>query len=141
MPRIYRAMKRDADGQPVVDDSGRGLGVRIPPRRPADVDLETQGRVLLNGKGMSVSPAWRQLPPHLIPQRLKGLFPRARGSDQLHCFAMGQGGFQDGPLVRGLRLVVTDPDHGHVATEALVLLGDYQADLAATRDSWTIDEG
>jgi hypothetical protein len=53
MPLVFRAMKKDEAGLPTVEPSARGLGVRT----GIDVDLDSQGNALANGKGVSVSPA------------------------------------------------------------------------------------
>ena len=141
MPKIYRSMKKAEDGKPVVDASGKGLGVRgTPVNGVTDVDLDDQGRVALNGKGMSVAPAWRSLPYFLIPERLNDKVSRARGSNQLRCFTMGEGPFADSPVTDALELLVDKPNHGVVAPRGLGPLDDYQADLAATRDAWAEDE-
>ncbi len=141
MPKIYRSMKKAEDGKPVVDASGKGLGVRgAPVNGVADVDLDDQDRVVLNGKGMSVAPAWRSLPYFLIPERLKDKVPRARGANRLCCFATGEGPFAAGPVSDALELLVDKPTHGIVAPRGLAPLDHYQASLAATRDSWTEDE-
>jgi hypothetical protein len=141
MPKIYRSMKKAEDGKPAVEASGKGLGVRgMPVNGVADVDLDDQDNVILNGKGMSVAPAWRSLPYFLIPERLKDKVPRARGSDQLRCFTTGEGPFADGPVADALELLVDKPIHGVVAPAGLVALDRYQADLAATRDAWSEDE-
>src|SRR5438445_192523 len=121
MPKIYRSMKKTGDDKPVVDASGKGLGVRgVPTNGVLDVDLDDQGRGVLNGKGMSVAPAWRALPYFLIPERLKDRVPRARGSNGLSCFTMGDGPFADGPVADGLDLLVDKPTHGVVAPRGLV---------------------
>jgi len=57
-------MKKDADDLPTV--SATSLGVR--PGK--DVDLDAQNNVLVNGKGMSVAPNWREINIHRIPKRL-----------------------------------------------------------------------
>lgn len=141
MPKIVRAMKKAEDGKPVVEASANGLGVRGPSAvgRP-DVDLDDRGAVILNGKGMSVAPDWRDLPKHRIPIRLKAEVPNATGNPNLVCFRMGQGPFRDGPVSDGLELLVDRPGHGVVAPRGLVPLDRYQDHLAATRDLWTIDE-
>jgi hypothetical protein len=142
MPKLFRTMKKDGDGKPVVDATGKGLGVRgIPVNNVVDVDLDEEGRVILNDKGMSVAPDWRVLPPHLIPRRLRDQFPEAIGSPQLHCFVMGDGPFQDGPMAEGLELKRDSPRHGVVSPQSLVMLDQYQKDLAATRGLWIVDEG
>ena len=54
MPKIYRSMKED-NGKPVIEATNNGLGVRVSPSSTVtDVDLDPDGKVILNGKGMSV---------------------------------------------------------------------------------------
>jgi hypothetical protein len=133
-------MRRD-DGKPTVDATGKGLGVRgIPVNGVIDVDLDEDGNVILNAKGMSVAPAWRDLPYFLIPKRLKAIFPAARGSSELYCFTTGEGNFADGPIADGLDLKTDSPKHGVVVPRASVPLDQFQSDLAKTRASWVIDE-
>ena len=84
MPRVYRAMRNDQDGLPTVARAATGLGVRIGP----DIDLDPQNNAIINHKGMSVSPAWRQLPLFRLPKRLGG-----QGSNSTFCFATGAGVF------------------------------------------------
>lgn len=55
MPTVFRVMRKDADDLPTVNQTS--LGVR--PGR--DVDLDAQNNVLVNGKGMSVAPHWRDI--------------------------------------------------------------------------------
>jgi hypothetical protein len=143
MPKIYRVMKKDQDDKPVVDTSGKGLGVRTTPVNGiSDVDLDEAGRVLRNAKGMSVVPNWRDLPIYLIPKRFdrEGKFPGARCPHDVYCFSMGEGPFADGPLADGLDLKSDGAKHGLVVPRELVPLDRYQADLAATRDLWKRDE-
>lgn len=141
MPRMYRTMRADPEGKPVVENTGKGLGVRVAPvNGVADVDLDADGQVMLNGKGMSVAPSWRSLPPFLRPRRLKELCPGSRGNDDLRCFVMGEGPFEDSIINDDLTLETDSPTHGVVAPRALVSAQDYQAHLAATRNAWTVDE-
>jgi hypothetical protein len=93
MPKIYRAMKRAADGLPLVGKQSKELGIREPPSAYADLDLDFTNQVVLNGRGMSAAENWRHLLPHLIPKRLqaKGLSADASGSNSLACFTMGVG--------------------------------------------------
>jgi hypothetical protein len=141
MPKIYRVMRKADDDLPIVDASGKGLGVRgTPVNGIVDVDLDEGGNVILNGKGMSVAPAWRALPYFLDPRRLKHLFPGARGAADTYCFTMGDGLFQDGPVAAGLNLKQDTPQHGNVVPQQLVLLERFQADVGATRKNWTIEE-
>ncbi|MFI5459521.1 MAG: hypothetical protein ACHRXM_29190 [Isosphaerales bacterium] len=142
MPTIYRAMKQADDGSPVVGSSSKELGVRVPPNPNADIDLDEDGDVILNGKGMSVAENWRGLPPHLVPKRLKPIFPGAAGSNQLACFRFGQGPFSPGLLNSRLSLVLKGHDihAGNVVPAHSVPERQFQDDLAATQADWTIDE-
>ena len=51
--------------------SQTSLGIR--PGR--DVDLDAQNNVLVNGKGMSVAPSWRDINVNRIPKRLRPIMP------------------------------------------------------------------
>ena len=141
MPKLFRVMKKGDDQKPIVDATGKGLGVRgIPVNGVVDVDLDDEGFVALNGKGMSVVPAWRDLPFFLVPLRLKDQFPGARGAIDCYCFAMGHGTFQNGTIADGLHLQQDSPKHGNVVPQQRVVLDQFQIDLAATRESWNVDE-
>ncbi len=123
MPKIYRAMRRADDGKPSVDASGKGLGVRGDAVNGiVDVDVNEEGNVVMNGKGMSVAPAWRDLPIFLISNRLRDKVPGARGAAGLHCFTFGTGPFADGPVAEGLDLKVDSPKHGLVVPRVSVPL-------------------
>ena len=142
MPTVYRSMKRDDDGLPRVGSNSSELGVRVPPNPHADVDLDENGFVVLNEKGMSVVEHWSRLPPWLIPTRLKPLAKDARGSDALSCYRIGDGPFEPKPLNDSLALALKphDPLAGVVAPLRTVPAEQYQKDLAATRDDWVSDE-
>lgn len=144
MPKIYRAMKRAADGLPTVGNRSKELGVREPPDAHADVDVDSQNEVVLNGRGMSVAESWRHLLPHLIPKRLqaRGLCADASGSNSLACFTMGAGGFMSGPMNASLYLALKPNDSyaGNVVPTTAVRLAQFQSDLSATREQWLIDE-
>ncbi len=134
-------MRKEQDEKPVVDATGKGLGVRVEPvRGVSDVDVDDQNRVILNGKGLSVAPNWRELPFFLIPKRLQHQVKAARGSASLFCFTMGDGAFADDRVAEQLSLRVDRPNHGCVVPSQLVSVERFQADLAATRDDWHIDE-
>ena len=142
MPTIYRAMKQTHDGLPLVGSNSKELGVRIPPNSNPDIDLGENGHVILNGKGMSVAAKWRGLLPHLIPKRLKPIFPSATGSNTLACFRFGQGAFLAGPLNARLSLVLKTHDTyaGNVVPTQSTPESQFQIELAATQGEWTIDE-
>lgn len=141
MPKIFRAMKKADDEKPVAGATSSSLGVRIPGgSQKADIDVDEKGLVILNSKGMSVSPGLRDLPSFCIPERLRDKFPDATGSNKSFCFSMGEGPFVNGPLTVDLDFVVDTAKHGLVTPRVAVTLTQLQADLASTRDLWTIDE-
>src|SRR4051794_13142165 len=82
MPQVFRAMRRDEDGLPTVDRAANALGVRL----GTDLDVDPRNNAVVNHKGMSVSPGWRDLPIFRIPRRLGG-----QGSNNTHCFTTGTG--------------------------------------------------
>jgi len=53
---------------------------------------------------------------------------------------MGDRLFQDEPIAQGLELRCDTATHGNVVPELLVLLSEFQQDLANTRDQWIVDE-
>lgn len=142
MPRIYRTMKRADDGYPVVEATARGLGVRVPPDQRPDIDVDSAGNVVLNGRGMSVAEHWRHIYPGMIPARLDDGHNGARGSDELHCWRMGEGQFAAGSLADKLQLIIKEHDRkaGLVIPAGEMSVHDYQAALAATREQWIEDE-
>lgn len=142
MPLIYQSMQRDGD-RPRIDRSATALGVRIRvegENKPEDIPVDILGRVFPATGGMSVVPSWRSLPAHRLPARLKHLCPKARGRDDFSCWKMGEGDFKDGPLASGLNFRRDTATHGLVEPAQVVPLEIYEADLAETRDQWTIDE-
>jgi hypothetical protein len=142
MPTIYRAMKRAADDLPIVGVNSKELGVRVPPTSHADIDLDPNGNIVPNGRGMSVAGNWRNLLPHLVPKRLKSIFPGASGSNSLACFKLGNGPFQAGPINNQLSLLLKnhDPRTGNIVPSQLSSAQEFVDYLAATRGNWSIDE-
>ncbi len=142
MPKIYRAMKGATDNLPVVEPSARSLGVRVPPSPRADVDIDSNGCVIRNQKGMSVAKQWRDLPRHRIPERLDDGELGAIGPNSDRCWKMGTGLFQPGEVSADLDLVIKshDPAKGNVVPNQTIPLAQFQAALAATRDQWVVDE-
>jgi hypothetical protein len=143
MPCIYRAMKKADDDLPVVEPGARGLGVRQPPSPYADVDVDSDGNVVLNGQGMSVARHWRDLPKHRIPERLDDGEIGAIGSNLDYCWKMGDGPFQRAPIAEGLELIPKKDDttRGNVAPIRSVSLAQFQSHLGSTRNRWVVDEG
>jgi hypothetical protein len=136
MPLVFRVMKRDDDGLPTVEQSASGLGVRP----GIDIDVDRQGNAVVNGKGMSVSPAWRVLPIFRIPKRLRGIVPGARRTNNTFCFRAGNRPFQQGAFAAGLALEPDSATHGCITPVQLAPLRQYERDLAATRADWQVDE-
>jgi hypothetical protein len=132
-------MRKAEDGFPIVARSTSGLGVRVPgmtpPAQKVDVDVDANGDVILNDKGMSVNPRWKDILPNFLPMRCGGFAPNNR-----FCFKMGDGPFVKGAFATGLELIPDSPNHGVVAPDQTMLLADYQAHIAATRLLWQIDE-
>lgn len=141
MPRIVRPMLVEADGLPRVGSAAKCLGVREPPSRHADVDLDAAGEVCQNRKGLSVNADWRDLPMHLIPEHLDDGFNGARGKG-MRVFVHGAGDFREGAVTAELELLHKPgtSTSGVVAPAAAFTLAAYQQHLAATRPEWSVDE-
>lgn len=139
MAYIYRAMLREGN-QPAVGGLGKALGVRLPPDPHPDIVPNEEGAVLPQTGGMSVVPDWRKLPYFLIPQRLKHLVPKARGSNELVCWRMGESHFVAGGLTDRLSLRIDRPSHALIEPRDSMSARDFQSALAATRTQWLPDE-
>src|SRR5437879_4603686 len=78
MPLVYRAMQSEKDGPMVGHERSDTLGVREADVQPVD------GLVHPGAGGMSVSRSKQELPPHLIPKRLRTQgYPEARRGSTL----------------------------------------------------------
>lgn len=142
MPKMFRPMKRDDDGQPITGTNSKELGVRIPPNKFADVDVNEDGTVELNGRGMSVAADWKGLKPHLIPKRLKSIVSGAVGSNSLSIYCLGEGEFSEGGIDDHLALALKPQStrNGNVVPINQILLDKFLSYLAATRDRWMVAE-
>jgi hypothetical protein len=127
-------MKKGSDGWPMVSQTSLGV------RPGIDIDLDPQSNVLVNGKGMSVAPNWKDINVNRIPKRLRPIVAGARGSNNTFCFRMGTGAFVQGAFASGLTLEPDTGTHGNVAPAQVVPLATYEADIAATRPEWQEDE-
>ncbi len=134
MPTVYRVMRKEADNLPTVSQTSLGV------RPGTDIDFDSQNNVLVNGKGMSVAPNWRNININRIPKRMRPLLAGAGGSNTWFCFRTGSGSFQQGEFATGLTLEPDSATHGNVAPVQVVPLTTYEADLAATRLDWVEDE-
>lgn len=143
MPTVFRSMKAADDGLPVIGDQAKELGVRVPPNPHPDISVDANTNlVVLDGSGMSVVANWRLLPPHLIPIRLALVVKKAKGPNSLLCYRLGNGPFVPGPLSAGLDLALKPNEtvRGNVLPSGPVTVIQFQADLAATRSQWVVDE-
>lgn len=119
------------------------LGARTPPNPLVDIPVDSAGMVHSGTGGISVAPELKNLPMLLIPARLKHLFPKARGNDELVCWRWGDGSFKGSAVSPGL---VFRPDpkkpnkHGFVEPANSMLIDQYQQALAETQDQWVRDE-
>ena len=134
MPRVFRVMRKEGEGLPTISPTSLGVRAGI------NVDLDAQNNVLVNGKGMSVAPHWRDINVNRIPKQRRPVVPGAGGSNNTFCFRAGKGGFVQGPFANGLTLEPDSPRHGNVAPVQVVPLATYEADIAATRPDWQEDE-
>ena len=135
MPRVFRVMKKDAnDNLPVVAQNSLGA------RPQTDVDVDAQNNVQVNGKGMSVSPNWRDInhKPHSETKaRRRSGGPR----EQQHVLLSARnrpiraGSSYERPDARTRRTT-----HGNVAPVQVVQFPAYEGYLAATRPDWIEDE-
>ena len=89
---------------------------------------------------MSVVPTWRDLPSYRIPRRLRALVPDAAGKDEDVIWRLGEGPFAPGAITAELSLRPDRTTHGLIEPAGAMTLDQYRAALAATRDSWQIDE-
>lgn len=129
-------MKRDESGDvPLVEASGRGLGVR-----PSDLAPCQHGLAHPNRGGMSVAPRLDALPPWRVPERLGHLVEGATGPDTDRVWVVGTGDFVDGVFAQGLSLRVTSATHAHIEPDDQRPFAQYEAHLAATAKLWTVGE-
>src|SRR5438552_8891962 len=114
VPKVYRTMF-DESGRPRVGQKRCMLGVR-PPGTPAtpDVDLEPNGDVSLNNKGMSVFRSFREIPLTLVPLHLADKVRGAVGPSIAHIWSLGSGPFVSGTITATLRLDARRGPHGNV---------------------------
>ena len=98
------------------------------------------GTVKPSNRGMSVAPSLAALPQALVPERLRGIRPGARGSDRLKVFRLETVALQSAGISDFLELVPTSSKHGVVQPSRPMLVIEYQGHLAATRPFWTVDE-
>lgn len=130
MQKIFRTMSCDG-AHPRVGTEPNCLGARV------GVDVHPVEGLVGPGGGLSVAPDWRELPGHLIPRRLKPLYPGAKGKREGDCiWYAGETPFTAGDFASGLCLRVTSPHHGQLEPAKHMSVNDYQNALADTRNAW-----
>jgi hypothetical protein len=122
---MFRAMKQDPNGYPVIGRSGRTLGVRIEgPVR--DIPVAEDGTVAPQTGGMSVAlDVPQNLPKPRLPKSLGG-----EGRDS--AFRMFVEALAPALLVRSDRY-----PHALVEPSARCALARYESDLVATCQHWS----
>ncbi len=117
-------MKKDRDGQPVIERSARGLGVRVDGGRP-DIRRGSDGNVRPESGGMSVVlDHAANLPRHRLPAELGGV-----GRDPVFRIS-------EEAIPATLSLRVAGHPHALVEPRAIRMLAEYEKDLASTRPAW-----
>jgi hypothetical protein len=111
----------------------------------ADVNVDANGNVSLDGGGMSVFPSivpaeLKRVPKRLIPLRLANKVPGAAGDDDMKIWTTGDGAFVSGPMTAMLNLNVTGRSHGTICPAHAMSLNDLQAELAKTQPDWIVQE-
>jgi hypothetical protein len=122
---MFRAMKEDTDGFPLIGRSSRTLGVRIEGLF-CDIPVAGDGSVAPRTGGMSVAlDAAQNLPKPRIPKSLGG-----EGRDPIFGMACGQ---------LPLTLIVRPEPYPHAFVEprSRCPLAQFESDLANTRHSWS----
>lgn len=125
-----------ADDLPEVGTANSSqLGARPGP----DVSVDAANDVVLDGKGMSVVPAWRDLDYGRIPRRLHPKLYGATGSNSCACFAHGAGAI-NADLILAPDAGAGSVTHGVVSPSRVMPEAQYNGAIAATRPNWVIDE-
>jgi hypothetical protein len=125
---IYRAMREDIDGHPVLGPSARTLGVRSGTGPNTDIPVQPSGTVLPQTGGMSAAPDQpRNLPAHRRPPAFGGW-----GQDPVWGLELndlpGDLHYEPDP--------VPAPRHGLVEPTSAMPLGSYERALESTRYDW-----
>lgn len=133
MPLMFRVMGKEDDDKPVIA-ADAGLGAR----EGTDFQVGDDTKVILNRHGMSVFSMWQKISPGRIPKRDGG-----GGEDTTFIFRMGEGPFVEANITPDLVFYPGQGKkkyHGEVAPIRPVTAAEYQAQLAATRDSWVLHD-
>jgi hypothetical protein len=122
---LYRPMKADLKGLPMIGRKRWGLGIRI--SGPYRDVTPVKGMVAPLGGGMSVARDWHDMQPGFVPLDLGGTNPR----DEMFSLA-------EEDLPPELHLRQSGPRKGHFVIEPrrTMPIGDYEVLLAGTQALW-----
>ncbi len=126
--KLFRSMREDVNGLPMIGPSGRMLGVRPGDGPTPDVLAVQASDVMLpNQGGMSVAPdnPWHLL-RHRRPQSLGG-----SGLDPVWSLETAE-------LGPNLQFRQDSPTHGVIEPLRAMTLQEYQEALSATRTRWKL---
>lgn len=125
---VFRCMTPDDDDFPMVQDTARGLGVRV----PGDIEPGSDGKVRPGAGGMSVAPLGiLHLPCHRRP---KAMGHGSTGHDADFVFELDPDDLSPLPLT----LREDSKTHALVEPDAVTSLGTFRGALAQTRNDWRI---
>lgn len=123
MALLFRSMRKDMDGRPLVAPTARGLGLRA-----AEIIVSNDGFVAPGAGGMSVSPA---TPLHLPPYRRP---PKYGGDGKDPVWKLDTADLPNSVTYRPDE--GPEPTHGLLEPAWAMTLEDFELGLAETRDSW-----
>ena len=128
---LFRTMRADTDGQPVVGRGFSMLGVRIAGPQP-DLRILDDGTIMPEAGGMSAFIDPRQMPKSLRPRNL----PEKPGESPFPCFSLA-----DAKLPSTLVFRKDKPYHGLVEPREQCAFEEYEGQLGATRTHWKVAYG
>jgi len=125
---LFRTMRADVDGHPIVGREFAMLGVRIAGPQP-DIRVLDDGTIKPEAGGMSAFIDPRKMPKSLRPRTLK----EKPGESPYPCFRLDEAKL---PVVLVFR---KDKDyHGLVEPRAQCAFEDFEAQLGETRVEWKV---
>jgi hypothetical protein len=125
---LYRTMRADADGFPLVGREFSMLGVRIA-GGPPDIRVLDDGTVKPESGGMSVFINPRKMPKSLRPRTLSD----KPGESPYPCFSI-----EESSLAQGLTFRKDKEFHGLIEPRTQCKLEDYEAEILTTRMKWKV---
>jgi len=125
---LFRTMRADVDGLPVIGRERSMLGVRIAGPQP-DIRVLDDGTIKAEAGGMSVFIDPRKMPKSLRPRTLK----ENPGESPYPCFKI-----EEATLPTALVFRKVKDYHGLVEPSAQCAFADYEAQLGATRVEWKV---